>query len=355
MNETYQSPRRPCPPHPPGTDPCKAPDNQTQKVIVSERLKLCDQLYVAAGNISKQELKYDGEMRIYEEKKCLFKWTEENYQRHRNYDVLVGTELIQTNESVKTSVESYNSWNKSLSDTLKNIAKQVKDAKGKFSEFQDFASKLEKCLKDKCNTTQVIALTGKSPDNPDFDQKDQIAGCEEAKVILDELTNIPGGLFTDMDSLFQASHDVVGIQIFSNIDSLVSLQKTLEQQSKDFSKHITEVVKAREGDLKSQQDELVKTMKELTKAGMDRNYARSDLEGYLDAVDFLCCPVCDCVVVPAGENNSMHKNRKEYPPRLIVCEKCICEICEEVKKAFCCTPPDTQQQRPHSPEANAKY
>lgn len=349
MSETYQSPRRPRQPQPTGCDPCKGPDNQTQKIIINERIKICDRLYEAAGNLSKQEMKYYGEKKIYEEKKCLFKWTEENYQRHRNFDVLVGTELIQTNESIKTNVDAYNTWNKSLSDTLKGIAKQVKDVKAKFSEFQDFACKLDRCLKDKCNNAQVKALTGKSPDNPDCDPKDPPPGCEDAQNILDELVCVPGGLLSDIDSLFQASHDVVGIQIFSNIDSLLPLQKTLEQQSKDFGKHITDVVKAREGDLKNQQGELVKAVTDITKVVMDRNYARSEFEGYLDAVDFLCCPACDCVVVPTADDKNKQSDCRDCAPRLKECEKCICKICEEVKKAFCCKTPPTKP--PNSQQA----
>ena len=343
MSDTYQSQRRPRQPRQ-DCDPCKAPENQTQKIIVNERKKICDLLYESVGNLSKQEIKYRGEKKIYKDKKCLFKWTEENYQRHRNFDIIVGTELTQTNESVKANVEAYNTWNKTLSETLKGIAKQVKDVKTKFSEFHDFTCKLNKCLKDKCHIAQVKALTGVSPANPDCDPTEPISDCKDSQAILDELICIPGGLLADIDSLFQSSHDVVGIQVFSNIDSLSLLQKTLEQQSKDFGKHITDVVKTREGDLKKQQEELVKSVQELTKAAMDRNYARSEYEGYMDAVDFLCCPICDCVITKPANNNK-NSDCKDCPPRLKDCEECICDICKQVKKAFCCKPEEPKKEK----------
>jgi len=341
MSETYQSPRRPRHDQGKECDPCKPLDNLTQKSIERERVKICDLLYESAGTLSKQEIRYDGEKKIYEEKKCMFKWTEENYQRHRNFEICVGTELLQTNESVKTNVGSYITWNKNLSDKLKDIAKQIKDVKTKFSEFKDFACKLDRCLKDKCHITQVKALTGKAPD---CSPETPIDDCKEAEKILQELVCIPDGLMGDIDSLFQSSHDVVGIQMFSNIESLSPLQKDLELQSKDFGKHINEVMKLRETDLKKQQDELVKSVQEITKAAMDRNYARSDFEGYVDAVDFLCCPDCDCL--PEDKSEPQSKDGcKDCEPRLKACEKCICNICEEVKQAFCCKEPDKPKDK----------
>jgi len=336
MSEIHQSPKRPRQGNDKGCEPCIELDNPTQKSINRERVKICDLLlYDASEALSKQEIKYKGEKRVYNDKKCMFVWTEENYQRYRNLEITVGTELLQTNESVKANVTNYNKLNKDLGTALKNIAKQIKDVKAKFSEFKDFACKLDRCLKDKCNIAQVKALTGKSPG---CEPETPIEECADAEAILHELVCLPEGLMMDIDSLFQSSHDVVGIQVFSNIDTLEPLQKTLETQSKDFEKQISEVMKLREGDMKKQQEDLVKSVQEITKAAMDRNNARSDFEGYLDAVDFLCCPDCECI--PKNDDTGQQKDCDDCEPRLKDCEKCICNICEEVKKAFCCMPPE---------------
>lgn len=346
-----------------GTDPCIEKDNATQKSINRERLKVCDVLYDTAGALSTQEIKFGGEHKVYNDKKCMFVWTEENYRRYRNLEITVGTELLQTNESVKVNVDKLSKLNKSLSDTLKNIAKQTKDIKLKFSDFKDYACKLERCLKDKCHTSQVKALTGKAPGCAD---EKPIKECEDAEEILQDLVCIPGGLLSDIDSIFQSSGDVAGIQVFSNIDTLNPLQKSLEQQAKDFEKHINEVMTTRQTDLKKLQDELVKSVQEITKSAMERNNARSEFEGYADAVDFLCCPDCGCVPEGGIDRNHNHDHDRteqgryqdnpqqgrpdrrrddceDCEPRLKDCEKCICEICKEVKKAFCCDEPEPEK------------
>jgi hypothetical protein len=313
---------------------CKDKDNPTQHTITHERFKICSLLYDSSGELSKQEEKFVKENELYGLKKCLFTNTEDNYRRYRNLDIATGSELLQTNESVKANVTEYNKWNKELNTALKNIAKAVKEAKTKFAELKKAACDLDSCYNDSCNKAQKKALTGKSEGCKD---ETPVDACSDAEKIFGELICMPKGLASDIDSLFKSSHDVVGIQVFSNIETLEPLQKNLEEQSKSFQKQIADVVKLREGDLKKQQEELVKSVKEITKSAMDRNNARSKFEGYYDAADFLCCPECDCVT---GSKNNTNDNDCDTgcDPRLKVCEDKICDICGKVKETFCCTP-----------------
>ncbi len=87
---------------------------------------------------------------MYNDKTCLFNHTEENYRLFRNLEITVGTELLQTNESVKANVKSYNDWNAALNKVLKEgIAKAVKDVKAKFAELDAAAFKLDSCRNEK--------------------------------------------------------------------------------------------------------------------------------------------------------------------------------------------------------------
>jgi hypothetical protein len=306
---------------------CVEQDNATQKSINRERQRICDLLYGASSEVAKQEEKFTKENELYKQKKCMFLDTEDNYRRFRNLDIGVGTELVQTNESVKTNVATYTKWHKELNTTLKNIAKGLKDVKTKFSDLRKAADDLERCYEDSCNVAQRKALTGKGGDDCKDDSKPPDI-CKDAEKIIDELICMPKALTHDIDSLFKASADVVGIQIFSNIESLEPLQKTLDEDSKSFKGHIGDVVKLRESDMKKMQEELVKSVQEITKSAMERNNARSNFEGYYDATDFLCCPPCNCLK-EINENVLCE-------PRLKQCQKDICDICEEVKETFCC-------------------
>lgn len=316
---------------------CDEKDNLTQKTITAERLKVCSSLYDTAGIAKQMEEKFEGERHMYYERKCMFTWTENNYKLYRNLDITVGTELLQTNESVKANVANYTKLNKDLNVQLKNISKSVKDLRIKVNDLNDASCKLKHSTHEKCNSAQWKALTGHTGEQCKDGSK-PVPECKEAEEIFKDLSGKLFGTFlSDYDSLFQSSYDVVGIQLFSNLDTLDPMEKQLETYSKKFAKQISDTTKVRTDDLKISQIDLVNSVTELTKAAMDRNTARSDFEGYKDAVQFLCCPVCGCVKQPANGNVEDEKDCGcKHEGRLKDCEKEICCICEDVKKTFCC-------------------
>ena len=309
-------------------DNCEENDTATQKTITAERTKYCDELYSTAGEVTKYETNYNGQLTVYEVKKCMFTWTESNYRRYRNTEICVGTELLQSNELIKENVGNYIKWSNDLSAGLKSILKYVKDVKTKLGELRDAACKLENCKNDGCNCTQMIILTGELPENckdHENPQSNRPTECNDAKDILEDLICMPKSLAFDADYIFKSAADVVGIQIFSNIGTLEPLQKTLADDSKAFEKHILETMTTRAGDLKKAQDELIKTVKETTKSAAGLYNKRSDLEALLCTTKFLCCPKCDCV----------DEDKGNCEPRLAKCKEDICDICEEVKDTFC--------------------
>jgi hypothetical protein len=302
-------------------------------------MKICSTLYETSGLVGQMEKKFHGEKEVYHEKKCMFTWIETNYVLYRNLEITAGTELLQTNESVKSNVANYTKLNKDLNTQLKNIAVKIKDVKTKFSDLREASCRLDSCIRDKCNASQWKALTGLSGENCKEGAKDPIPECKDAKDIFDDLIGSPNGLRADIDSLFQSSADVVGIQLFSNIDALDPLQKLLEEYSKAFEKQVNATMKTRAEDIKASEIDLVKSVTDLTKAAMDRNNARADFEGYKDATEFLCCPVCGCVKVSDPVKDDDDCGCGSHGARLKDCEKQICCICEDVKKTFCCEKP----------------
>jgi hypothetical protein len=307
---------------------CEENDTATQKSITTERQKYCAELYTAAGEVSKCETAYTGQTVVYEQKKCLFVWTEENYRRYRNTEICVGTELLQSNEQIKENVSNYSKWGNDLSAGLKNIFKSIKDVKTKMGELNKAACDLETCKNDICNCTQMTIITGEvgehCRDKVKTTQDARPAECNDAKEVLDSLICMPKALTFDADYLFQAASDVVGIQVFSNLGMLEPLRKTFEDDAKNFEKHVQEIMKARESDLKKVQEDLIKTVQETTKSASGLYNKRSDFEGLICTTKFICCPGCDCVV-----------EEGDCKPRLKKCKECICEICDDVKETFC--------------------
>lgn len=305
---------------------CEDNGTATQKSISSARKKYCDELTVLAGNVKTSETNYDGQTILYETKKCLFLWTEDNYRRYRNTEISVGIEIQQSNDNLKENVANYIKWGNDLSTKLKNITKTVKDVKIKLSDLRTAACKLEECKNDSCNCTQITILTGEEQKNCETksDNENRPPECSDARDVLNDLICMPKALGFDADSIFKAASDVVGIQIFSNIGTLDALQKTLSDESKAFEKLLQDTMKLREGDMKKLQDDLIKTVQATTKSAAGLYNARSDFEGTRSTTRFICCPDCCCDV---GDKNC--------EPRLNDCSECICKICDEVKETFC--------------------
>jgi gas vesicle protein len=336
-----------CPPPDNGCDDCKDKDNATQKSITTERMAICTLLYETEGNVAQQQTKFDGENVVFKEKKCMFLHTEENYRRFRNLEICAGTELLQTNSSIKTNVASLNKLNTDLNKVLTDITKQIKDAKSKFADLKSASCKLDDSITDKCNAAQWKALTGKVLENCNEDPKQPIDPCKNTETEINSLVCLPKGLGKDIDYIFQASADVTGIQLFSNIDTLDPLQKTLSDKSNAFEKLISDTMKTRKGDLDKLQTDLVDAVKTITQTAMDRNSMRSDFEGYYDTTKFLCCPPCDCITVSTAHTDSTGKDncKDECNPRLQNCGTKICDICKDVQVTFCCDSPDTPDKK----------
>lgn len=323
-----------------GCKDCKDMDNATQVSINLNRAVICSTLYDSKALVTKAETKFEGEKHLYHEKKCLFVRTEANYQRYRNFEIMVGSEILQTNDSVKASVGQLKDWNKALNTTLTTLFKQIKDAKTKFSDLKDSAYRLDSMYNDTCNNVQRKAITGKTGDNC-TDTTVINENCKDSAVEFCELICLPKGLAQDADTLFQSSSDIIGIQLFSNVDSLDQMQKDLTDKSSLFEKFISDTMKSHRMDMDKLQDDLIVSVKSVTKAAIDRNSQRATFEAYYDATSFICCPDCSCT--PSDENqdnlqyNHDKKSSDDCPPRLKECQKEICEICDDVKTTFCCT------------------
>ncbi|HRQ49981.1 MAG TPA: hypothetical protein PLR74_05570 [Agriterribacter sp.] len=305
---------------------CEENDTATQQSISTERKKYCNELYTAAGEISRYETGYYGQSNLYEQKKCMFVWTEDNYRRYRNTEICVGAELLQSCDLIKENVGNYIKWGNDLSASLKNIFKSIKDVKMKLGDLRTAAGKLEDCKNDSCHCTQMTILTGEQQKNCDTkpSQDNRPDECNDAKEVLDDLICMPKALGFDADYIFNASSDVIGIQVFSNLGTLDPLQKTLADDAKAFEKHIQDIMKLRESALKKTQEDLVKAVQETTRSAAGLYNKRSDFEGLMCTTKFICCPACNCVT---EEDNCK--------PRLEKCKEDICAICNDVQETFC--------------------
>jgi hypothetical protein len=341
-----------------GCGDCEDKDNATQTSINTVRNTYCTTLYATKGEVSKQETKYTGESEMLGLRKEIFMNTEDNYRRYRDFDICTGSEILQANDSLKGNISKLKEWNKTLNTLVTTIAKQAKDLKTKFNDLQDAACQLDRAYDDSCYQSQRKALTGTTKDNCG-DPTTVIDACKTADTDFKTLICVAKkALPQDADSIFKVSSDVVGIQLFSNVDALEQLQKDLATKAASFEKQISDTMKTRKGEVDKLQDELTLSVKTRTQAYLDRNWQRALFEGYKDTTQFLCCPDCETLCPkPTDQNKQQQPNQgncnDDCMPHLKHYENCVCEICKTVQKTFCCNdpiPPITPTPTPQPPK-----
>lgn len=313
---------------PPGSIPdCEEKDNATQKKINAVKKVYCTNLSTARDNVNRLEIAYDGKETLYKKKERKFLRTQDNLERYVNTEISMGSQLMQANKRITTNVAGYKTWDDNLSTALKGIFATIKDVKTKVGDLRDAAVRLENSLNDSCSAAQWSTITGKNPDNCKDDNPpppNPQEGCKDAEEILKLLVCMPRALAFDIDSVFKASSDIVGIQKFGNISSLVGLQTELSARAVDFDTLLQNTIKTRKTDLDNAQKDLVQSLADRTDSIIDLYNQRCDYDGVYGTVSEICCPKCGCVAVGKGN----------CEPRLDDCLREICEICGEVRDTF---------------------
>lgn len=332
---------------PPAEKPCndkgKTPTKRTIKQIKDT---YCQSLKGLMGELSQNEVTYEGLVRAYHRKKCTFIKTEKNYRIVRNLELKVGIELIQASDEIKKNVASYSKMNDDLVKALKDVLAGAKDAKAKFGDLRDAASKLDAARKDSCNASQMIILGCKSGEDcgekKEQNQDDKNPDCcDNVCDILDDLVNVPETLAKDIDIVFTSAAEILGIQSFSNIKSLDKFQTDFAAAAKAFDDVVADRMKAGATATSKAQDDLTAAIKTLTTAGFALFNKRNEIETDDDTKDFLCHHKCDCIHDCGCDDddndrkendNDDDRNKKD---RLKKCKCEICDICKEVKDIYC--------------------
>jgi len=306
---------------------CEERDNATQKKINALKKLYCTALTASRDNVNKLEISYYGKETLYKKKEIKYLRTQNNLQRYVNTEISMGSQLMQANKRLTTNVTNYKTWDDALADKLKKAFDAIKDIKNKMGDLRDAGNKIDNSMHDSCSTGKWAIITGKNPDTCKDDQNPPPApheGCKDADEIIDLLICMPKALYQDADSIFKASSDIIGIQKFANIGSLVTLQSDLSTKTTEFDDLLQTAITTRKKDLETVQKDLVQSLADRTDSIVDLYSGRCDYEGSYKTVSEICCPKCNCVLTDKGN----------CEPRL---EDCLCEICElcgEVRNTF---------------------
>ena len=282
---------------------CEERDNATQVTINTFKSIYCDNLNTARHNVKKLEIVYSGKEKVYKKKERKFLKTQDNYQRYVNTEISIGSQLMEANKRVTANVVNYKTWDDNLAKALRDLFTTIKDVKSKPNDLRDAAVKIDNSQFDSCSTAQWSLLTGKNPDNCKEDTKPHpphTEHCKDIEDVIELLICMPKALAFDIDSIFKSSSDIIGIQKFCNVISLVSMQADLSAKTKDFDDLMLNTIKARKTDLEASQKDLVQALQDRTDAVIDVYNQRCDYDAVYRTVDEICCPKCRCVDVDEG-------------------------------------------------------
>jgi len=315
---------------------CKDTDAQTatQKSLHQLKEDYCKRLKAKSGELSESEVSGNGTLMMYEKKKCAFVNTEKNYLLVRNLELKVGIELMQASDEIKKNVAASISQNEALVLALKAVLKTAKEAKVKFAELRDSASKLDACMKDSCSAGQ-LKLLGCAGDDCNDQHKQAEANklpgdCQNACRILDELVHQPPDLSQDIDIIVNAAAEIIGIQSFSNIKTLEKFQQDFALNAKNFDDLILLQMAGGGAGLKKAQEELSLAIKTLTQSGYALYNKRNEVETLVATKHYLCCHKCSCIGDCGCNDEKSDENN-----RFKKCKCDICDICKEVTDIYC--------------------
>lgn len=308
---------------------CEDKDLPVQKLIHQKKNDYCITLKGLLGDLRKLEVTQMGLEVNYEQRKCFFVKTEKNYRITRNLELSVGVELIQASKEIKTNVAEYVKQNDKLSAALKDLTKSIKDVKIKFGDLRDAAFKLDASSKDSCNSSQMTILgckkseDCKEPAEPNNNKLPE--ACKNACKLLHELINTPKGFSKDIDVILNSAAEIVGIQSFSNIQSLENFQQDFETNASAFDALVVAKMTAGSEVLKTAQQDLTTVITDLTKSNYAIYNKRSEVRKVDKTKDYLCHHECKCIDCGCeGEHQNGFQKCK--------CE--ICEICTEVQQCY---------------------
>src|SRR5579863_3537943 len=205
--------------------PCQDSDTPTGKTIRSKKNDYCTTLKGNLGTLRQSEETRVGCKVMYEHRKCRFIRTEKNYRLYRNLELQYGVELIKAVGDIDTLIKGLVTDNTNLAGALGDLVKLLKTTKSAFGDLWGSACKLDACMKDSCNRSQVAILTGKKIEDCDDKHKRPDPGnrphdCEDVIGIIEQLIHEPACLSKEIDVVLVAAADVTGIQTFANIASL---------------------------------------------------------------------------------------------------------------------------------------
>ena len=126
----------------------------------------------------------------------------------------------------------------------------------------------------------------------------------------------PDDFFKDSDTILNSAADVTGIQTFTNIQSLTSLQLSLTANITAFDALVVAKMTQGATDLTQCQTNLASSIKDLTTSEYALYNKRDEIDAEKGAIEYICSDECACI-----------RDGDDDDDRLQDCKNEICEIC----------------------------
>ena len=252
----------------------------TQEVIDKCKDILCDDIIALKAEKDASIIKRTAREEVEQYKICCFVKAQQAFHTYTSLDLLVATKAKKTVEVLGGNVKKYIEIDNGLAKILSETVKSIKEVKKKLAEVADEACKLDRCVEEeqRCNPDLKKALENGVP---------RIK--EAIRIIRDSSKNC-----YDLSSrAFDAGVEIVGVQSFTNLESLKKMSDELTLSVSKFKIDIDLNTKKAYEDMTKCKEEYVTVVQELEQLDFDRCTAEVQFKAVKASRDFICDPHCE--------------------------------------------------------------
>ena len=276
-----------------GTSPCE----ESKDILLPCKKELCSEKTIQKGVAKAAMTTKETYIANRNNKVCYVLKADETTRLYRNIDYYVAIDANTRSETIEKSIDDLVKKSADLDKAIGEAVKSIKMIKDKSVELKAKACDLDTQRKDSCNTQQLNILNNHflSTNNKCVvvSPGDVTTPFQDFNAIVEYLLTKTGIVYSGADEAFKSAVSIAGIQTFSNFKSLKELSKQLTLCIKEFKKNIDDNIKSNAEDLKKAQDDLAKSVQEVSLRTLDEHKESVKYEGIAFTVDFICNPVCD--------------------------------------------------------------
>ena len=284
----------------------------TQETIEQCKEILCDEIKNANSKKIASKIVKQTKKNIKKYKTCCLVKTQDTQTFYDNLNLCVCVPGKKKTSLLTDEIKNTIKKREELAKMLKEAVSNIKKVKGKMSEAQDEACKLNRCWEEekRCNLDLYNVL--KDLDITFGETTYKLYTEDDTDSATKEITRHTKDCYEKITTTFDAGVNIIGIQTFVNVNSLTGISDELSQKIDDFKKDIEGNVKKTEEASKKATEELSACLEAEVAIAFDCCTAQMEYKSCKLTRECICND--DCAGKNSDELDRICKKLKEGVP-----------------------------------------